>query len=96
VRTYYEAAEILDADIDLDLPEFVRIDVTEMTVAERDSVARDIIDIMSGRVCELSQHHCYHDENKICDWDPGLPTLGIFTRLGNAVGDLMRKVTGNG
>ena len=64
MRYYYEAHENVD-DFEIS-PEFIRIDITDMTESEKDAVLADIKSIMSGKDYRLEYHQCGHDEGKSC------------------------------
>uniref|UniRef100_A0A6M3KK27 Uncharacterized protein n=1 Tax=viral metagenome TaxID=1070528 RepID=A0A6M3KK27_9ZZZZ len=68
MKQYYEAREILPGDR-VESPEFIRIDVTGMTDAERVPILQGIKDVMSGVKCKFSLHNCGHDEGKACTMD---------------------------
>ena len=46
--------------------EFVRLDVTDKTQAERDAILVSLKDFMTGVTSVFTKHTCYHDEGKSC------------------------------
>lgn len=61
MRLYIEATEQSDVD-----PEFIRIDVTDMTEVETKQVCNSIIDIMKDKKYVLLKHNCNHDTCGSC------------------------------
>lgn len=66
MKYYYEAKEILPEDV-IEAGEFIRIDVSDMTDAERVSILQSIKDIMSGKKYILTLHNCYHEDGGACE-----------------------------
>lgn len=64
MRYYYEALENVKDEVTT--PDFIRIDITDMTEPERDAVITSIKSIMSGKDYRLDYHECGHNENKGC------------------------------
>ncbi len=56
MRLYLEAKEIAEEG-----GEFVRLDVTDKTQAEQDSILTALKDFMSGLSCNFIKHSCWHD-----------------------------------
>ena len=55
MRIYLEALEQVEA-------EFVRLDVTDKTEAEKDTILTSLKDFMTGLSCQFTKHTCYHQE----------------------------------
>jgi len=68
MKQYYEAIEILPED-SFEAPEFIRIDVTDMTDKERVPVLQGIKDVMSGVKCKFSLHLCGHEDGESCSME---------------------------
>ena len=60
-RVYLEGKESGDGD-----REFVRLDVTSKTQAERDAILVSLKDYMSGLTAVFTQHTCNHDDGGSC------------------------------
>lgn len=65
MRLYLEAQEQIDIDQTI-VPEFIRIDVTDLTEAKQNKVKKAIEAVMRGRDYKLLRHICGHDEQKSC------------------------------
>lgn len=63
MRTYLEALEIVAFGQDA---EFVRLDVTSKTEAERAAILVALKDVMTGITCTFSRHDCRHDTYQLC------------------------------
>ncbi len=57
MKLYYEASELVKDEIE---PEFIRIEITDMTDKEKEEVLAEIKDIMEGNY-KMIEHFCYHD-----------------------------------
>ena len=62
MRQYYEANEILIEDSTI-IPDFIRIDITDMSTVERNEVLQLIKDQFVNINHTLILHNCRHDEN---------------------------------
>jgi len=65
MRIFVEAREILPPDA-TEPPEFVRIDVTDMTQDQVKEVIELVKQLFAGKKYILYYHYCYHEERKPC------------------------------
>jgi len=62
MRQYYEANEITNEDSTI-IPDFIRIDITDMSTVERNVVLQLIKDQFVNINHTLILHNCIHDED---------------------------------
>ena len=62
MRLYYEAYEVLPED-SAEEPDFVRIDVTDLSESERLDALEAIREQFAGKKYVIYLHKCYHDED---------------------------------
>jgi len=62
---YYEVQEVFLSPDSSETPEFIRMEITGMSQAEKDAVLADMRDIMTTTNYRTNLHYCYHDENPI-------------------------------
>jgi len=60
MRLYYEAHEHVEFD---EQGDFIRMDITDMTREEMDTVQSAIEDVMSGKIYTLQKHYCLHEDH---------------------------------
>lgn len=56
MKLYYEAKETSEEE-----PEFIRVDITDMTDEEKADTLKAIKDVMAGKTYRLTEHTCCHD-----------------------------------
>jgi len=66
MRIYIEAFEILE-ETATELPDSIRIDITDLTEQERKEVLEAIREHFAGKKYRIQIHCCYHDEGKPCE-----------------------------
>jgi len=47
--------------------EFIRIEITNMTLTEIDAVKKAMRDVMSGKTYRFTRHFCYHEDKQRCN-----------------------------
>ena len=67
MRVYLEAIE---TGAGLEDEEFVRLDVTAKSQAERDAILVSLKDYMTGVTSTFTRHTCYHLERQSCVSEP--------------------------
>ena len=65
MRHYYEATEILPEGSGVE-PDFIRIDITDVPLADRPGILQLIKDQFTGMTYQLILHHCRHDTGNRC------------------------------
>jgi len=65
MRHYYEASEILPEGSEIE-PDFIRMDITDVLLADRPAILQLIKDQFAGLTYRLILHHCRHDTGNRC------------------------------
>ena len=66
MRRYYEAQEIVPEGSEIEA-DFIRFDVTDILVAERNEILQLIKDHFADMEHTLVLHYCRHEENEPCN-----------------------------